>query len=234
MVTPAESQATSRRPGRPRREEGEHGEVRERLLDAATRLAVEHGFGACGLREIAARAEVSSGMISYYFGDRQGLHQAMFQRAFDRVIAEVEALLDGRDLDSGDRLDEIIRIFVSAIAAEPWLPQMLVREVLANPDSEIHEQFAAQVGHGPMQLLIRWLAEEQARGVLQKDLDPKMVAISIVSVCAHPYMMIPITGAHIGIEIDDTFAERLLEHNQKILAHGIRAPSDETRSEETG
>jgi AcrR family transcriptional regulator len=234
MVTPAESQPTSRRPGRPRREEGEHVEVRERLLDAATRLAVEQGFGACGLREIAARAEVSSGMISYYFGDRQGLHQAMFQRAFDRVIAEVEALLDGRDLDAGDRLDEILRIFVSAIAAEPWLVQMLVREVLASPDSDVHEQFAAQVGHGPMQLLIRWLAEEQARGVLQEDLDPTMVAISIVSVCAHPYMMIPIIGAHIGIEIDDTFAERLLEHNQKILAHGIRAPSDESRSEETG
>ena len=50
---------------------------------AATELAVERGFEASGLREIAARAEVSPGMIAYYFGDRSGLHEAIFERAFD-------------------------------------------------------------------------------------------------------------------------------------------------------
>ena len=96
-----------RGPGRPRHEDGcdKTGEVRERLLDAATELAVEQGFEACGLREIAARAVVSSGMISYYFGDRQGLYEAMFRRAFDRVGERVQALIEAPERSGGDRLD---------------------------------------------------------------------------------------------------------------------------------
>ena len=66
--------------------------MRERLLDAATELAIAQGFDACGLREIAARAEVSPAMVAYYFGDRQGLYEAMFQRIFDRITEQARAV----------------------------------------------------------------------------------------------------------------------------------------------
>ena len=90
-MAPASSDtAPARRPGRPRQDDPRAAEVRERLLDAATELTLEHGFDNCGLREIAARAEVSSGMIAYYFGDRRGLYDAMFTRALERVGAQVQ------------------------------------------------------------------------------------------------------------------------------------------------
>ena len=131
MTRPSLKSAPPRRPGRPRQDGPRAAEVRLQLLDAATELAIEQGFDACGLREIAARAGVSPGMIAYYFGDRRGLYEAMFRRAIDRVRAQVEALLAEQENNGDDRLDEIVRIHVTAMAAEwvailLWLHQVVI------------------------------------------------------------------------------------------------------------
>ena len=223
------SEATApihRRPGRPRGEAGEGSEVAQRLLDAATELAVEQGFDACGLREIAARAEVSSGMIAYYFGDRQGLYEAMFQRAIDRVGHQVTILLGDEQRPWHDRLDELVRIHIEAIAADPWLPKLIISEVLAKNDSSVTNRIANHAGQGPMQLMIRWIEEEQARGILRANLDARLLAMTIASLAVFPFLMLPIIGDEIGISLDDEFPARLIEHNQRLLAHGIRARSE--------
>jgi TetR/AcrR family transcriptional regulator len=220
--------ARPRRPGRPRQDDPRAAEVRRQLLDAATELALEHGFEACGLREIAARAGVSAGMIAYYFGDRRGLYEAMFQRAFERVHAQVEALFAAEE-GGGDRLDELVRIQVAALAADPWLPQLIIREVLAAADPDVHERFARRVGDGPLLRMIRWLEEEQARGVLRADLDPKLTAITLASLTAFPFLMLPILGERIGVKLDAAFPARLIEHNQRLLTHGIRARAEASR-----
>jgi AcrR family transcriptional regulator len=228
-VSPSPTETSApRRPGRPRQDDPRSAEVKEQLLDAATELAIEQGFDTCGLREIAARAEVSPGMIAYYFGDRRGLYDAMFQRAFERVSAQVRALLAEENVDEHDRLDELVRIHVTAVAQDPWLPKLILREVIAASDPTLRNAFAERIGDGPMVLMIRWLEEEQARGILRADLDSKLMAMTLMSVSAFPFLMLPIVGERIGLQLEDDFAARLIEHNQKLFTHGIRARSETT------
>ena len=224
MSSSSESSAAPRRPGRPRQSDADNGEVRARLVDAATELAVEQGFDACGLREIAARADVSPGMIAYYFGDRQGLYEAIFQRAFDRISEEVSALTSDRGRTGVDRLDELIRIQVTAIAADPWLPKLIMREMLARGDSPVRDFVGRAVGRGPLQRMIEWLEEEQANHVIHQDFDPKMLAITIVSLTGFPFLLLPTLGDEIGLQLDESYPDRLIEHNRKILANALRAP----------
>ena len=230
MPPHAATDPAPRRAGRPRLEEGgeDARQVRERLLDAATELAVEQGFDKSGLREIAARAAVSPAMIAYYFGDRQGLYEAMFKRAFDRVGERVQELMGDPDRSGDDRLDEIVRIQVESIASDPWLPQLIVREVLARAESPSRTYFAESVGRGPLMLMVRWLEEEQARGVLRSDFDPRMMAMTLASLSAFPFLMLPVVGEEIGLKLDESFPSRLIAHNQKFLAHGLRARTEKT------
>ena len=53
-------------------------EARARLLDAALKLFAEQGFAKTSTREIALAAQVNISAISYYFGNKQGLYQALF------------------------------------------------------------------------------------------------------------------------------------------------------------
>ena len=221
--------APPRGPGRPPQSADEGGDVRERLLDAATELAVERGFEASGLREIAARAEVSPGMIAYYFGDRSGLHEAIFARAFDRIASRVRALLGDPERSRDDRLSELVRIQVETIAADPWLPRLLMREVLSRDDSPMTGFIARAVGEGPLQIMVTWLAEEQARHGIRDDLDPRMLAITIASLASFPFLVLPILGDQLGVAFDAEFPDRLIEHNQKFLTQALRARPEEER-----
>lgn len=216
----------ARRPGRPRQGEGASSEVRDRLLDAATELAVEQGFEACGLREIAGRAGVSPGMIAYYFGDRQGLYEAMFERAFARISENVREVMADPDRTGDDRIEALFRIHVASIAADPWLPRLLMREVLARTESPMHDAVRDAMARGPLALMIEWLTEAQARGEIRGDYDPKMLAMSIASLTGFPFLVMPLLGDALGLEFDASFPDRLIEHNQKLLAHALRAPSE--------
>lgn len=53
------------------------GDVRRRQLIEATIVAIaEVGFNATTIAEIARRADVSTGLVSFYFGDKDGLLEA--------------------------------------------------------------------------------------------------------------------------------------------------------------
>ncbi|MBC7437718.1 MAG: TetR/AcrR family transcriptional regulator [Bdellovibrionales bacterium] len=53
--------------------------TRKRLVDAATELFIQKGFRGVSIREIAERADTNSALISYYFGDKEGLFKQVFK-----------------------------------------------------------------------------------------------------------------------------------------------------------
>ena len=50
------------------------------VLEAAESLFAERGFGAVALREIAREAKVNVGSVTYHFGDKLGLLEAIYDR----------------------------------------------------------------------------------------------------------------------------------------------------------
>jgi len=233
MTTPPtqDPQAARRRPGRPSRpaDDPQHAEVRDRLLVAATELAVERGLDGAGIREIADRAGVSSGMISYYFGDRAGLEEAMSQRALTELASEFAKAIAERSRDS-DLLDMLIHVHATALSANPWLPRLVARDVLG-VDRDSRARISSQMGQGPMQLLRDTIQEAIDSGALRADLDPDMCVLTIASTGAFPYLMAPLLADHLDIEFDDDFRDRLIAHNRDLLANGLRTPAQREKLE---
>src|SRR5262245_15696503 len=121
----------ARRPGRPVRAEGESADlVRKQLVETARELFVQRGFGEVSVREIARAAGVTPAMIGYYFGDKQGLYEAMLSSVFDTLLARVRELA-AESPSSTAPIEAFIRVYVGTIAAQPWLPPLLLREVIA-------------------------------------------------------------------------------------------------------
>lgn len=61
--------------------------TRERILDAAESLFIEHGFAATSVRAIATKAGVNLAATNYHFGSKKGLFSAVFQRRVQPVNA---------------------------------------------------------------------------------------------------------------------------------------------------
>ncbi len=167
-------------------------------------------------------------MIAYYFGDRDGLYHAMFARIFQRIGDRVAEVLEDPDVSGEDRIAALIRIQVSTIAADPWLPRLVMREMLARQDAGLHGVVREQLAFGPMARMIEWLEQEQARDGIRTDIDPRMLAMTIGGLSGFPYLMVPIVGEAIGLEIDDGFEERLIEHNRRLMTAALRPLPPET------
>lgn len=58
----------------------QHPDTRERILDAAEALFVEHGFEATSMRMITGRAVVNLASVNYHFGSKEALIQEVFRR----------------------------------------------------------------------------------------------------------------------------------------------------------
>src|SRR5215475_3768724 len=67
--------------------------TKDRILDAAEALFMEHGFEATSLRAITAAAGVNLAAVNYHFGSKQELFQAVLTRRLDPMNQERVDLL---------------------------------------------------------------------------------------------------------------------------------------------
>ena len=67
--------------------------TKDRILDAAEALFMEHGFEATSLRSITAAAAVNLAAVNYHFGSKEELFQAVLTRRLDPMNQERVDLL---------------------------------------------------------------------------------------------------------------------------------------------
>ncbi|WP_406047806.1 TetR/AcrR family transcriptional regulator [Kribbella sp. NBC_00889] len=68
--------------------------ARARIRDAAIRLFGERGIEGASIRDIAAEAGVSSGLVRHHFGSKEALRDACDQYAKERMLEVGEELTD--------------------------------------------------------------------------------------------------------------------------------------------
>ena len=93
--------------------------TKDRILDAAEALFMEHGFEATSLRAITAAAAVNLAAVNYHFGSKEELFQAVLTRRLDPMNQRRLALLDRFERDAAaaplscERI--IVALFVPAL-----------------------------------------------------------------------------------------------------------------------
>jgi TetR/AcrR family transcriptional regulator len=104
-------------------------DTRNRIIDAAARAFAERGFRAASTREIAARARVNQGLITYHFRSKLELWKAATDRIFGRLRALFDLPVESADSAPGrERAREAIRRYVRFAAEHPELFRLMVEE----------------------------------------------------------------------------------------------------------
>lgn len=98
-------------PGRP---EGA-SVVRDEILDAAEVIFSDKGYAGTALREIADQANVTQALISYYFGSKFGLFQAVFLRRSELVSRERLERLEALEQQKTPQVKDIVRTFLEPV-----------------------------------------------------------------------------------------------------------------------
>ena len=89
-------------------------DTRERILDTAEKLFMEHGFDGTSMRMITGQAQVNLAAVNYHFGSKDALIQEVFRRRLSAMNRERLAALDAIEREAAGaplRPSQIVRAF---------------------------------------------------------------------------------------------------------------------------
>jgi AcrR family transcriptional regulator len=128
--------------------------TKDKILDAAESLFMEHGFEATSLRAITAAAGVNLASVNYHFGSKEELFQAVLTRRLDPMNQERLDLLTRLEHDAGpaalpcDRILSAMFIPALRLARDPERGGKnflrLLGRAYADPDPFIRKFLAEQ------------------------------------------------------------------------------------------
>ena len=204
--------------GRPR---GDDGDLRARLLDAATALYARVGIGATSLRAIAGEAGVTPAMLHYYFGDKDRVTQALVEERLLPALAPLRAGLARVGDDPLALAQAFARGIGTLVTEHPWLPPLWVREVLCEGGALREVLFHQALPNLP-RLLAERFASARADGRLNPALDPRLLVVSLVGLTLFPAAGAPIWRS--VFDASDIDAPALLGHTLALLEGGLATP----------
>lgn len=108
---------------------------KDAIIDAAARIFAEKGFRGTSNREIAREADISSGLIYWYFRDKTELFQAVIRRLFPLRGLEIPSAPAG-DIDLETLLEAVARQFLQIMTGPDVqrLIRLALSEILQFPD----------------------------------------------------------------------------------------------------
>jgi len=117
-----------------------------RILDAAERVFAREGFSGASTRTIATAANANIGLLTYYFGSKEGLLVAVVARRVDSLLERIN-----QSINSTTGPDHALQLFLQesatylASGSPPFLI-VAVRESLGSEPTPIAEMVMAHLG----------------------------------------------------------------------------------------
>jgi AcrR family transcriptional regulator len=174
---------------------------RQALLDAALDEFAAKGFAGARVQDIAARAGLNKQLITYYFGGKEGLYQAVTRLWFER-----EAAFANPDLP----LDALMTEYLHATLPDPRLARLLIWDGLTDQavDSEADEGESARAAD------LSDFERRQAAGEIAADLDPRFVLLALMGAGIAPVAIPQVARSLTGLdprspEFEAAYAEQL-------------------------
>jgi AcrR family transcriptional regulator len=143
------------------RESGERArQQRERILRAAKRCFVDHGFHAASMADIAKTADMSVGLIYRYFDSKNDIVRAIIERQME----EARTLLDAID-SSADLVAALVEHF-----------ERCVRPQDEDMNAALFLEMAAEASRDPLIAELTRAADREVRSRLEEALRRSIAA----------------------------------------------------------
>ena len=194
--------------------------TREKILATALRVFAEHGFDGARTREIADRAGVNLGLLTYYFGNKETLWRAAVARAFAELQGDLAAVMAAHgDVDERAQLEGLARGFVRFVAHKPEFMRLMNDEGKRDGARMrwLADRFVRPMHEGLRQLIERG----QARGILP-DVAPASLHYIMLGAAGLLFSQAPECRRVMGVDpTDPAFAEAHADAVIRLLTSAV-------------
>ena len=195
---------------------------REHIINTAIQLFATRGFEGSSIRDIAAAAGVNIAMINYYFGSKEGLFLAIF----DRKITSFQNLLQniGNDgsMTSWEKMEKYIELYSERVVNNNCFQKLLYQEMGMVKRTDLSDKIRNILMKNVSELF-KILQDGIDNGEFNKDADLQMVIATLYGtknfIVNTPLMSTPLLGYDIMDDktLEEQFKPRMKSYMKSLL-----------------
>jgi len=190
---------------------------REEILAAAIQLFSAAGYAGVSMRDIARACQLNVGSLYHHFSDKQHLHMAAMQQAFSGRSVVLLEVLEGSEPPQ-QRLTQLIDVLCHLLSEDQTFSRLIQRELL--DADEVRLKLLAEQIFGRFSTALNELCQQ-----LNPDLDPALLATSIMGMVLYLFQSAPLRKNLFGFRAEHEQPEIISQHLQQLLCQGLNQPA---------
>src|ERR1700740_28152 len=184
---------------------------KDHILDVAERVFSELGFDGASTRLISGEAGVNMAMLNYYFGSKEGLFLAIFERKISSFQLLLQNIGNDGTMTSWDKLSTSIDKYVDRIIVNNCFQKLINREISMNKRSELTDKITEMLMVNVVE--IRKILDEGIKnGSFFSDIDFEMTIATIFGTKNYILNTPHLSSKILGYDVRD---EKLVEEQLK-------------------
>jgi len=197
----------------------EFNEKQLEILQAAEQLFAEDGFDGTSVRDIAKKANVNIAMISYYFGSKEKLLEALIVNRISDMRLQLESVYN-ENISPSAKIEKLIELYISRINKNRCMYQIIHFEFSTKKRDLNFEKFT-EMKKENLKALENIIQEGQKTGEFQKDINVPLITPVIMGTYFHFHMNKPLYESIFNLKTEEEYnnyiSTTLTEHIKKTI-----------------
>ncbi len=140
------------------------------ILETAENLFAERGFDGTSVRDIADEAGVNVAMISYYFGSKEKMLEALFELRVANIAIRVESLIKDEKYTPFEKVDQLIDEHIERVMQKQNFHKILISAQVTNKNPGILKATNALKIRNA-EVISELIKDGQKKGMFKKKVD---------------------------------------------------------------
>ncbi|HAL82962.1 MAG TPA: hypothetical protein DCO83_12605 [Mucilaginibacter sp.] len=194
--------------------EKEKTDKKDHILDVAEKVFSDLGFDGASTRMISGEAGVNMAMLNYYFGSKEGL----FLAVFERKISSFQTLLQNignEGISSWEKLEKCIDKYVDRIIVNNCFQKLINREISISKRTDLSDKITEILMTNVLEFK-KIFDEGIKSGSFHKDTDTQLLIATVFGTKNYIINAPQIASLLLGHDIrDEKFLEEKLKPRMK-------------------
>ena len=192
------------------------------IIESAENLFAKKGYEATTVRNIAEEAGINIAMISYYFGSKEKLLEAVFNHRMGNIKMRVESLLKNESLSPIQKVDILIDEHIERVIHHEGFYKIMLCEQVINKNPVIIKTLS-ETKMRNAELINKLIIDGQKKGVFKKNIDVVMLMSTLVGTVIQVLINQPFYRNFYDMkkmsnkEFEETIQKKLSVHVKKLF-----------------
>jgi AcrR family transcriptional regulator len=149
------------------------------IIETAEQLFSKKGYEATTVRDIADVAGINIAMISYYFGSKEKLLEAVFNHRMGHIGMRVESLLKNDSLTPFQKVEILIDEHIERVINHEGFYKIMLCEQVINKNPIIIK-LVSEIKLRNAELISKLIDDGKKKGVFKKDVDVVLLMSTLI------------------------------------------------------